>query len=450
MLRRIATLLKPAPAIDRIGDPAEIQHRYSYWRGRILSASLIGYAIFYLVRKNLPVAMPAMERALGVTKSDLGLFLTLHGLLYGVSKFANGLPGDRTNPRWFMALGLICSAVVNVFAGLSSAAVTFGVFWMLNGWFQGMGFPPCARSLTQWFAPAERGMKFAIWNTSHSIGAALALLLCSFLVVYDWRWCLLVPAGIAAAGAVFLVDRLRDSPESLGLPPIETYWRLRRGTQIADDVADPIEVPGEFRRFVIRRVLLNPLIWCVSLANFFVYTVRYAILDWGPTILTELKGVTLTHAGWTTAGYELSGVLGMLLSGWMTDTVFRGRAGRACAFSMALCGAGVWLFWRIPSYSPLAYTALLCAVGFFIYGPQCLVGVIAANLASRRAAATAIGLTGLFGYLSTVPSGWGLGRIAERAGWGPVFWVLLGSAIAATLLFLLCWNAADDRQVGRA
>jgi phosphoglycerate transporter family protein len=449
MLARITTLLRPAPATDRISDDAEIRERYAYWRGRILWASLVGYAVFYLVRKNLPVAMPAMERALGVTKGDLGLFLTLHGLFYGVSKFANGFLGDRTNPRWFMALGLVCSAVVNVFAGLSSAAVTFGVFWLLNGWFQGMGFPPCARSLTQWFSPAERGTKFAIWNTSHSIGAALALILCSLLVTYDWRLCLFVPAGIAVAGAAFLIDRLRDSPQSLGLPPIETYWSLRQGTEAVEVTSEPLDDPGDFRRFVMRRVLLNPTIWFVSLANFFVYTVRYAILDWGPTILTEMKGIELTHAGWTTAGYELSGIVGMLLSGWMTDKAFRGRAGRACAFSMALCGACVWLFWRIPSHSPLAYTALLCAVGFFIYGPQCLVGVIAANLASRRAAATAIGLTGLLGYLSTVLSGWGLGRIAQKAGWNPVFVVLLISAGVATLLFLLCWNAADDRQMRR-
>ena len=145
----------------------------------------------------MSLALPGIEAELGITKAQLGLFLTLHGLLYGVSKFVNGTLGDRVNPRYFMALGLALSASMNIFFGMSSTALAFGIFWMLNGWFQGMGFPPCARSLTHWFAPRERGTKFAIWNTSHSIGASLILILNSFLVVYSWRLCFYVPAAIA-------------------------------------------------------------------------------------------------------------------------------------------------------------------------------------------------------------------------------------------------------------
>ena len=81
-----------------------------------------------------------------------------------------------------MALGLGLSALMSLFFGLSSGVIAFGIFWLLNGWFQGMGFPPCANSLTNWFAPNERGMKFSIWNTSHSIGAGLVLILNSYLV----------------------------------------------------------------------------------------------------------------------------------------------------------------------------------------------------------------------------------------------------------------------------
>src|SRR4051794_38128645 len=76
----------------------------AYWQRRILVSTIIGYALYYFVRKNLSVAMPAME-ADGITKVQLGWFLTTHGVLYGVSKFANGIVGDRINARWFMAIG---------------------------------------------------------------------------------------------------------------------------------------------------------------------------------------------------------------------------------------------------------------------------------------------------------------------------------------------------------
>lgn len=443
MLARAIRLLSPAPPAPPIEDVGLINDQYRYWRRRILYSSLVGYALFYLVRKNLSVAMPAMEADLGITKTDLGLFLTLHGVCYGLSKFANGFLGDRTNPRYFMALGLILSAAANVAFGLSSTVLALGLFWLLNGWFQGMGFPPCARSLTHWFNPRERGTTFAIWNTSHSIGAAAALVLCGYLISRfgDWRLGLLVPAGIAGLGAIFLLVSLRDTPKSLGLPSIEDYsgeHELAAGEHRAEG--------ADFWRFVVQNVFLNRTVWVVSIANFFVYTVRYAILDWGPTFLTETRDVELTLAGWTIASYEIAGIAGMLASGWMTDRVFKGRGGRACFFSMLMCGVCLLLFWKAPLHSTLASTALLCGVGFFIYGPQCLVGVIAANAATRKAAATAIGVTGLFGYLSGILSGWGLGTMVEKTGWDPVFATLVASSIVAALLFAACWNAGQKMK----
>src|SRR5687768_9159959 len=155
----------------------EVARRYRHFRPRILLWSIVGYAMYYFVRKNLSVAMPVMEAQLGVSKAQLGLFLTLHGLLYGLSKFVNGMIGDRVNARVFMATGLLLSAAMNVCFGLSSVAVMLGIFWMLNGWVQGIGFPPCARLMTHWFHPRELATKMSLWNTSHTIGAAAVVVL---------------------------------------------------------------------------------------------------------------------------------------------------------------------------------------------------------------------------------------------------------------------------------
>ena len=168
---------------------AEESKRFKYWQRRTIIASMIGYALFYFVRKNLSIAMPGMQEALGITKTDLGLFLTLHGLIYGVSKFANGFIGDRVNARYFMVTGLVLSAVCNIVFGFSAAVLVFGIVWMLNGWFQGMGFPPCARLLTHWIPPTELATKMSIWNTSHSIGAGIVVVFCGYVVSLGWRWC---------------------------------------------------------------------------------------------------------------------------------------------------------------------------------------------------------------------------------------------------------------------
>jgi OPA family glycerol-3-phosphate transporter-like MFS transporter/OPA family sugar phosphate sensor protein UhpC-like MFS transporter len=77
------------------------------------------------------------------------------------------------------------------------------------------------------------------------------------------------------------------------------------------------------------------------------------------------------------------------------------------------------LFWKLPGQSRWLSTLLLCCAGFFIYGPQALVGTVTANLATKRAAATAIGFTSIFAYASTVLSGWGLGLLVQRQGLHP-------------------------------
>ena len=55
--------------------------KYRYWEWRTIAVLFVGYAIFYFVRKNLGMAIPAMETELGITKTQLGIFLTLHSII---------------------------------------------------------------------------------------------------------------------------------------------------------------------------------------------------------------------------------------------------------------------------------------------------------------------------------------------------------------------------------
>jgi sugar phosphate permease len=428
----IARLFRPAPATEPLTDRDEITHQYVRWQRRVLISSIIGYATFYFVRKNLSIAMPAMEAHLGIHKAQLGLFLTMHGVLYGVSKFANGILADRANARIFLVVGLSVSAILNIFFGLSSTVVALGIIWTLNGWFQGMGFPPCARLITNWFSPRELATKFALWNMSHQLGGAFILILCGYLVGFDWRLCFFVPAVIALLCALFLALTLPDTPPSVGLPEIEGTTTVNAGAR---------ESTKEFRRFLIERVFTNKYIWIVSLANFFVYTIRYAMVDWGPTLLTEVRHIRISHASWMVGGFEFCGLFGAIIGARLTDRYFRGRAVPVCLAFMILAGVFVLLFWKIPKQSEIMTAALLGLMGFFVYGPQCLLAVTAANLATKKAAATAIGLTSIFGYASTVVSGWGLGFVVQRYGWDLAFEGLVVAATLGSLMFALAWPA---------
>jgi OPA family glycerol-3-phosphate transporter-like MFS transporter/OPA family sugar phosphate sensor protein UhpC-like MFS transporter len=330
-----------------------------------------------------------------------------------------------------MVVGLATSAVMNIFFGFSSAVLTLGIFWMLNGWFQGMGFPPCARLLTHWFPPTQLATKMSIWNTSHCIGGVVILLLCGYLAPRGWQLCFFIPAAVSFAIVLLIWFTLPDTPPSVGLPEVA-------GTMTESAERESQE---KFSRVLLTHVFSNPHIWLISVANFFVYTLRYAVFDWGPTVLKQSKHIEIQHAAWMLAGFEVSGAIGALLAGWLTDKFFGGRPMRAGVFFMFCAGISILLFWKTAGDSRLLNTVLLCSAGFFIYGPQCLIGIAAANLATKRAAATAVGLTGFFGYLSTLLSGWGLGTLVQYKGWDAGFAGLIGVSLIGTIIFATAWGA---------
>ena len=91
--------------------------RFSRMQWRVLIATMIGYTLFYFMRKNFSFAMPGLEQDCGISKSQLGNFLFWGGIIYGLSKFLNGIIGDRVNSRKMLCLGLLACIIVNILFG---------------------------------------------------------------------------------------------------------------------------------------------------------------------------------------------------------------------------------------------------------------------------------------------------------------------------------------------
>lgn len=431
----------PADAPRLTGTEEAVRSVYRHWRMRQLFLTFWAYAVYYFVRKNFSVAMPLLEKELKISKTDLGLFLTAHSVIYGISKFANGYFADRSNARTFLAFGLLASALLNFGFGLVNTVTLMGVLWCLNGWFQGMGFPPCARVLSHWFAPRERGTMWGVWNASHMVGAAGITIWAGYLAQnHGYKAVFFAPATVAVLMGLVILIFMRDTPASVGLPPVNRYYGAATGSA-SEDEPDKEETSAEFKAFLRKRVFGNPYVWFICLANFCVYVVRQAFLDWGPTILSQVKAYELTHAGWLTAGYEIAGLVGSMMAGIITDRFFRTRRAPICVAYMLGTAVSIFALWKMSHGSLVADAVLLACVGFMIYGPQFLVGVMTADIVTKKAAATAIGLTGLFGYGSSVLYGYGMGKIVDTYGWDTGFVMLIVISFVGAGFFALCWNA---------
>lgn len=461
---------------------------------------MVGYAMFYLVRKNLSFAMPVLGAEFGITKTQLGLFLTLHGIIYGLSRFVVGIITDRGSARKVMTLGLFLCATVNILFGVSdwmarlilgiSATVgdgaalasvlvyIMGTLWMVNGFLQGMGVPPCTKTLTQWIRPEELATKMSIWNMSHSIGAGLAIALCGWLVIPHlgsdlssnpeaiaavaanlglgefstldgeaqqkvlgfvahygaWRWCFLIPAAVALLGSVYLFFTMKDSPSDAGFPEIVGKKKA---------IVKNAEEAKEHAAFVYKHVYTNRIIWTLALANFFVYVVRFACLDWGPTFLTEDKGLSMATATTLMLFFEfVGGNLGMVFWGWATDHLFHSKAHHTSLVCMVGATLAVLALWKMPEgASWLLLMLVFMLIGFFIYGPQALLGICAAQHATNRASATANGILGIFGYASTIISGVGFGYVADHYGWDGTYLTVVIASTLTILVLASIWTA---------
>ena len=554
----------------------QTQKRFKIWQWRTIIVTMIGYAFFYFVRKNFSFAMPGLAAEYGISNTSFGIVMTIVGLVYGFSRYFNGILADRMNARYHMSLGLALCALASLAFGFiphllgieigdapHTLIVAFAVLLVLNNIFQGSGFPPCARLLSHWIPPQELATKQSIWNTSHSIGASILAILCGFIManmgtdlsnsqqdvdkitsnyvttlfkddvkksneaigkvvkvcepkaleeggnIVDvvckmkegkkdstftylfskdnflavkeavdkasesgvkvssseiakqcnidkaqakatqaivtrtehtgaWQWAFWIPGLIALLGALALFALLRDTPKSVGLPELES----------SKTSLDAEDTPAARRAYVQKMVYKNPIVWALSLANFFVYVVRFSVLDWGPKFLTEACNMTFEQAAAAVGAFEIMAIVGTLVAGWVTDRFFAGRAHRTCMWCMV--GAGIsmgafYMFYLHPGMVPgWALIGVLAMAGFFIYGPQALVGIAVSNQATKKAAGTANGLVGIFGYLSTAVSGVGIGWLADNYGWNYVFISVIAMAIVGTLIFLAIWGAKRD------
>lgn len=440
----LTKILKPAPFREEIKDPKKVNNLYRYWRIRTFYSMYLGYALFYFTRKSFTFAIPALKEA-GFGMGELGFLGTVFSLVYGFSKFGSGILGDRSNPRYFMAIGLMLTGVWNIFFGLSSSFWLFAVFWALNAGFQGWGWPACAKLLTHWYSQSERGRWWSVWNTSHNLGAAIIPIVAAFLInKLGWSYAMYVP-GLGAIGYGFvLINRLRDTPQSLGLPSIEKHRK---------DFPDPKHIEKEKVRLSTKEILFtyvlkNWPIWLLAISYFFVYIIRTAINDWTQLYLVETHAYSLKLAAFCVCTFEIGGFFGSLASGWLSDQIFKGRRNPinilfslgsvVSLFCLSIFGGHMIEFW---GYSlPVFDMSFIFLSGFFIFGPQMLIGVAAAEISHKNAAGTATGFAGCFAYIGAAFAGGPLGLMIQHWGWSVFFTGCTISGILTAVVLMPIWS----------
>ncbi|MTI14959.1 MFS transporter [Sansalvadorimonas verongulae] len=417
-------------------------------RWQVLLGIYIGYAGYYLIRKNFTMAMPDLI-ALGYTKTGLGLALSGMSLAYSLSRVCMGVVSDRSDSRKFIVVGLCMCALLTIAMGVipyvTSCATAMFVSLFVCGCFQAFGYPGCVRAITHWYTVCERGVKMSFWKTSSNAGAALVgpLAILAINLFEDWHSKIFLHGFVALAFAFVAWIFVRDTPQSCGLPNIEEWSGVSSKSYSVDH-----EREMSTKEILFKHVLNQRVLWYLSFANIFVYLVRYGVLDWTPTYLEEVKGLSLTQVGWAYSAYEIAGIPGILLTGWLSDRFFKGRRGPAIIIFMLLVSIAVFVYWHNPAGYPWVDAACLFTVGFLIYGPVVLIGIQSVDAVPKKAAGTATGLTSLFGYLSgALLANIAMGIVVDMYGWNGGFSMIFAACLlSAALVSFTLKQEKEDKE----
>lgn len=428
------------------------------------------YSMYYVCRMSLSVVKQPIIDSGVMTPGQLGLVGSAFLFVYAAGKFTNGFIADYCNIRRFMATGLLVSSLINLImgvAGLLEGTVgivslliffIFAVVWGINGWAQSMGSPPGVIQLSRWFPLSKRGTYYSIFSSTPYIGEFLAFIIVGVVVgALGWQFGFIFAAVVGLIGSATVLVFVSDTPESKGLPSIQ---EISGEVPRREDTMPTVKLQ--------KMVLSHPGIWIIAASSAFVYITKYAVAGWGVLFLQKAKEYSLEDATQIIAFSAAFGVVGTVMAGWLSDTLFKGDRVKPAIISgiLGFISLAFFLFTRGSYIVNVFYVSMF---SLFIGVLYCIVaGLMAVDIVPRKATGAALGVVGISSYvaagLQDITSGYliegfsvapeiteGLTETeilaATTYDFGPVsiFWLI--AALIAFLLPVLFWKKMQRKDI---
>ena len=436
---------------------------HRYWRFRVFIITWIGYAGFYMCRKNFAVAKMVFPEEFGFTNWQLSQIWTGYLLMYAIGQFVNGFLGDVRGPRFMVGLGLLVSAGMNFLCGFGDSVGYFAIVLGINGFAQSTGWPGLVKCMGNWFIVRERGRVMGWWGTCFAVGGLFATLYATRLwqmyaarltassgaeaaEALAWKIVFFGPAITLTVLALVYIITVRNRPTDVGLAELDEYEGMSDEEVQAAVEAPPVLSPEEEKiefRAALRTVFTSRTVWTICGVYFFLKFIRYGMLSWLPKYAKDELMYPIADAGYLSVGFELAAPLGVLFCGYMSDKMFGSRRGPIATICIGVVVLACLLQSQIAYWNMYWYFLGLCLLGFTVFGPDALLsGPAAQDFGSKRAAGMCAGMINGVGSLGAVLQepliGWAT-KTYDNA-WSWLFYVFAGLALIATVLIATTWN----------
>jgi len=444
----LGNFFSPAIALPVSEDKITVAGRYRRLRWSVFLSATMGYALFYVCRLSLSVLKKPLVDAQLFTESELGRIGSALFFSYAIGKLINGFFSDRMNVNRFISLGLLFTALCNLGMGAYPNFYVFIILWGLSGWFQSAGAAPCVVALTRWFDHKERGTYYGIWSASHNIGKAITFSLLPLLIgIGGWQWGFYGAGALGVMGAIIVFVFLHDSPESKALPSPDP--KLESGEKLMENKKSVAALQ--------KQVVKNHSIWLLALSSALMYFSRYSIESWGIFYSQAEKGYSNLQAGEIIGLTAITGIIGTMASGFVSDRFFSGSRNIPVLIAGILNVASLYVFLFFPNGNVWMDSAAMLVHGFAIgILITFLGGLMAVDISPRKATGAAMGLIGIASYIGAgiqdLISGYLIKNNKTIVNDVSVydfssaryFW--FGAAVLSVLTTLLVWNAKKDEQ----
>jgi OPA family glycerol-3-phosphate transporter-like MFS transporter len=417
-------------------------HSPAYRRRRFLNWFPLGltYATFYMGRYNLNVASKPMMDMFHLSKAEFGVIATAGFWTYALSVMFNGPLADRIGGKKAIMIGAAGASALNLVIGLlflsgwqTKLIVGMSLLYAVNQYFQSFGALSVVKVNAPWFHVKERGVFGGVFGIMISCGYFLAMTVGGWILAYlPWYCVFLIPSACIAV--MFAVDLflVRDTPAQAGFQDFNT------GDATAHD-ADAGK-PVDFG-YLMSRIFTNPVIITLTLSEFCTGFVRQGLMLWFVPFLKEVHGIEHGTALFSvaTSGITVGGICGGLLCGYLSDHWFQSRRPPVAFIFYLGQIVSLLILGHVRSPAPAAFMiGFTCMWIFGVHGM--LSGTASMDFGGTKAASTVAGILDGVQYLASGLTGFLLGHLLDKWGWGAWTWMIIPFSAIGALLMTRLWN----------
>lgn len=433
----------PAARAATIGPSPESLRLLKWWRWRVFAATWLCYAGYYFARKPFYIVKADLGRSLDLDATLLGVLGSAYLIAYTVGQFTAGAVGPRLGARLMLLIGMGVSVGAAIGFGFGHSFAWFLVLMILNGLAQATGWSSTVGNMAAWFHRGERGTVMGVWATNFQIGGVLASGLAAWtLARWGFRYAFFSGALVLLGVLVFFFFNQANKPEDKGLPPVVDPADKASANESAAESGQSVR----WSKDVWWTVLL------IGGTYFGLKFIRYAIWSWAPYVMANNFGLAKDDAGYVSTIFDVAGVAGVIITGWLSDRFFHGR--RALVSFLMVLGlvAATLGMVTIGSGSVTAFAVSMALTGFCLYGPDALLtGAGAQDIGNQASAIRAAGIISGLGSAGSVVQELAIGKSYTDSGgdMGPILAMLFGSSLlaAACLAVILVRNRRGNSDL---